>query len=132
MARYITIGELLRLHGVMIKRYGGSEGVRDLGLIEAAVARPQAGFGDYEAYPDLFMKAAVLLHSLINNHGFIDGNKRTGVTACGAFLSLNGYQLMAEQNELVDFGVRVSLKKLSEHDIAEWLKNHCRPLTPIT
>lgn len=124
MLRYITLKEVLQIHAVMMKRYGGSEAIRDLGLIEAAIARPQAGFGDHEAYPDIFMKAAVLLHSLVRNHGFIDGNKRTGITTCGTFLILNGFKIKTEQDKLVALAISSAEGQLSESQIAEWLKNH--------
>ncbi len=128
MARYLTVEEVLRIHAVMIKRYGGSEGVRDLGLIEAAIARPSAGFGDHEAYPDIFMKAAVLLHSLVKNYGFVDGNKRTALTACGTFLILNEYLITANEQELVNFTVSIAKDKLTEAQIADWLKHHTKPV----
>lgn len=128
MIRYVSLQEVLLIHVLMIKRYGGKEGIRDLGLIEAATARPQAGFGDHEAYPDIFMKAAVLLHSLVRNHGFIDGNKRTAITACGTFLLLNGYTFQPEQSELVRLVLSVAEDQVSEEQVAAWLKR----LTKIT
>jgi death on curing protein len=124
MIRYITVKEVLRMHWRVIKTFGGSHGVRDLNLLESALARPKAGFGDYEAYPDIFMKAAVLLYSLIKNHPFIDGNKRTGLTACIVFLKRNGFMLQADESDIVTFTVSIAEGKMAEEDIAAWLKEH--------
>ncbi|MCJ7584226.1 MAG: type II toxin-antitoxin system death-on-curing family toxin [Anaerolineales bacterium] len=76
-------------------RRGGAHGVRDLAMLESAVARPQTTFGGKDLYPDLFTKVAALLDSLINDHPFVDGNKRTGITAAALFLRRNGYRLKA-------------------------------------
>jgi death-on-curing protein len=90
VTRYLTIPQILFLHARLIEETGGSQGLRDLGLLEAASARPQATFGGEELHPDLFEKAAALMDSLINNHPFIDGNKRTGIATAGIFLLQNG------------------------------------------
>ena len=124
MARYLTVKEILRIHWRVIKMFGGSHGVRDLNLLESAVARPKAGFGDYEAYPDVFIKAAVLVSSIINNHPFIEGNKRTGLMSCRIFLKRNGYKLQGTEGELVDFAIAIAAGELSEQEIADWFKGH--------
>ena len=80
---YLTPEQVLFIHSRLVAETGGSHGVRDLGLLESAVARPRATFDGKELYPDLFTKTAVLMDSLINNHPFLDGNKRTGITAAG-------------------------------------------------
>lgn len=90
----------------MIDKTGGSHGVRDLGLLESAVMRPKATFGGEELYSDVFSKAAALMHSLIRNHPFVDGNKRTGIAAAGLFLAQNGVQLTGKKripNRLPDY-----------------------------
>ena len=102
--------------------------MRDIGLLESAVYRPQASFGGQDLYPDLFAKAAALGHSLISNHPFIDGNKRIGFEAMRLFLRLNGYDIKASENEKFDFVMNISVKKLNEHAITEWLKKHSRKL----
>ncbi len=124
MGRYVELAELLALHEEIIRQKGGTFGVRDQSLLESALARPRAGFGDYEAYPDIFTKAAVLLHSLVKNHGFVDGNKRTGFVTAITFLGLNGYILSVSQKEVVEFVVRVAEGKQSEEEIASWIKQH--------
>lgn len=108
----------------MIKRFGGSFGIRDLGLIESAVARPKATFGGEYLYPSLFDKAAALLQSLLKNHAFVDGNKRTALTSAGIFLRKNGYKLVNNHREEVEFAIRVDNGNLTVAQISKWLKIH--------
>ncbi len=122
---YITLDEVLAIHDDMVERYGGSFGIRDLGLIQSAIARPQASFGGQDLYPTLIDKAAALFHSLIFNHAFADGNKRTSLTSTARFLHLNGYELKADQEELINFPLKVENKHLDIEQIAKWLKEHC-------
>lgn len=126
MIKYLTTEQVLLIHDDMVHKFGGSHGIRDLGLVESAVARPQAGFGDFEAYPDLFLKAAVLIHSLLKNHAFIDGNKRTSTTAAEMFLWQNGYEIDAKKNEIYNLAMAVEDNSLPEDKIAEWLKKHSK------
>ncbi|MEA3377124.1 MAG: type II toxin-antitoxin system death-on-curing family toxin [Chloroflexota bacterium] len=88
------------LHERLIQLTGGSSGLRDPGLLESAVPRPQASFDGEELYPDLWTKAAALMQSLIKNHPFVIGNKRTAVTATGVFLELNHHRLTASNMDL--------------------------------
>ena len=74
-----SIDQVIEMHSILIRRTGGSDGIRDLGLIESALARASAGFGEFERYPSVIAKAAAIAHGLGSNHGFIDGNKRVGV-----------------------------------------------------
>jgi len=119
--RYLTSEQLLFIHSRLIAETGGSHGVRDLARLESAVARPQAVFDRKELYPDVFLKAAALLDSLVNNHPFIDGNKRTGIAAAALFLQANGRQLTASTSELEEF----SLEAVTSHPdliiLADWL-----------
>ena len=116
------------IHNAAIRRYGGSDGVRDAGLVESALARPRASFGDYEAYPDLYSKAAVLIEGLIKNHGFVDGNKRTASATTAVFLQKNGYYYTIGQKALVDFVVEVAEGKYDTDQIATWLKKHSKKI----
>lgn len=125
-AVYITLDEVLAIHDDMVERYGGSFGIRDLGLIQSAIARPQATFGGEDLYPTIIDKAAALFHSLIFNHAFTDGNKRTSLTSTARFLYLNGYKLDAEDQELIDFPLRVENKHLDIEEISKWLKTHTK------
>jgi death-on-curing protein len=84
---YLSLGQALELHRVQIRRFGGSAGLRDRGALEAALARPQMTFGGEDLYPDVASKAAALMHSLVMNHPFVDGNKRVGAHASVLFPS---------------------------------------------
>ena len=100
----------------------------DLGLLASAVARPQATFDSEDLYPNLFMKAAALMESLILNHPFVDGNKRVGVTAAGLFLRQNGWQLQSSNADLESFTFKVATTPPSTEGIAEWLREHSVPV----
>ncbi len=106
---------------------GGSHGVRDQGLLESAVYRPQSTFGGQDLYPNLFLKVAVLGHSIIKNHPFIDGNKRTGFEAMRLMLRINGFDVHASEKKKFDFVLEIAEGKLCEEDIANWLENQIRP-----
>lgn len=115
---YLTAEQVLFIHARLISETGGDHGVRDLGLLLSAVARPQATFDQQDLYPDLFSKAAAFLESLIGNHAFVDGNKRTAITSAGLYLRLNGYCLTANNEQLESFTLDcaqglVSLKKMA-------------------
>lgn len=114
------------LHDQMVKRFGGSHGVRDLGLIESAVERPKATFDGVDLYPDIFTKAAALMHSLLKNHAFVDGNKRTAYSSCGVFLKLNGHKLQNMHKESIKFTMDVENNSLPLEEIAKWLKKHSK------
>lgn len=91
MREYLTALEILALHQALLERYGGAPGIRDMGAVEAAVFRPQCGY-----YGDIVEEAAALLESLLINHPFVDGNKRTAFAACDVFLRINGRGLQAD------------------------------------
>jgi len=121
---YLTVEEVILLHSRLIQRTGGAGGVRDLGLLESAVARPRASFGGEDLYPDLWSKAAALMHSLIHNHPFVDGNKRTAITAMGILLELNGYELAASNEAALTFTRRVLREKMELEEMASWAPAH--------
>lgn len=122
--KFLSTEEVLFIHDQMIKRFGGSLGIRDLGLIESAVARPKATFGGEYLYITIFDKAAALLQSLLKNHPFVDGNKRTALTSAGTFLKRNGWKLINNHEEEVEFAIRVDNEHLSVEQISNWLKEH--------
>lgn len=122
--RYLTVEQVLFIHARLIAETGGSHGVRDLGLLQSAVARPQASFEGEELYPNVFGKAAALLESLANNHSFLDGNKRTAITAAALFLLYNGYRLTASNEEVVTFMMSVAQGKLPFEAIIDWLNQN--------
>lgn len=122
----LTAEQVLFLHARLIQETGGSHGVREVGLLESAVARPQATFDGEELYTDVFTKAAVLSESLMRNHPFVDGNKRTGIAAAALFIYRNGLRLTASNKELESFTHLVASlhPKISEN--TNWFKSHSR------
>ncbi|HLA88427.1 MAG TPA: type II toxin-antitoxin system death-on-curing family toxin [Anaerolineales bacterium] len=121
---YLTAQQVLFLHARLVAETGGSHGVRDINLLLSAVGRPQASFDDQDLYPDLFTKAAALMDSLIRNHPFVDGNKRTGISAAGLFLRINGYRLNPSNIELEKFTIEVAHSKYPVEEIAVWLQTN--------
>ena len=99
-----------------------------MGLLESALGRLQATFEGKELYPDLWSKAAALMHSLIRNHPFVDGNKRMALTATGLFLELNGYQLTTGSESVLAFVRRVVRGDMELGEMASWLEAHSDPL----
>jgi death-on-curing protein len=121
---YLNPEQVLFIHSRLIEETGGTHGLRDLSMLLLAIARPQATFDNKELYPDLFKKAAVLMESLLQNHPFMDGNKRTGITAAAMFLRINGYRLTASNLELEQFTFRVVLENPEIGEIAEWFEKN--------
>ena len=114
-----TLQETLELHEQLILRFGGSAGVRDMGLLESALVRPQTGY-----YDTLSLQAAALLQSLCQNHCFVDGNKRVAFASTAIFLRMNGYRLMVKPDEGESFLVdHVIQSKIAFEDIATWLES---------
>jgi death on curing protein len=123
---YLTAEQILFLHARLVAEIGGSHGVRDLGLLLSDVGRPQTSFDNQDMYPDLFMKAAALMDSLISNHPFVDGNKRTGIAAAALFLDANGYRLQLSNMELEKFTLEAARSGHTIEDIAAWLQINAR------
>lgn len=105
--RFLSVQEILELHERLVERFGGSHGLRDLGMLESAVAMPQAGFGEAYLHEDIFEMAAAYLFHIVMNHPFIDGNKRTGTHAALVFLADNGYAVTLSQDEKYDLVIGV-------------------------
>ncbi len=126
--RYLTPEQVLFIHARLVAETGGERGIRDLGLLSSAVSRPQAVFDGNELYPDIFHKAAALLESLVNNHPFVDGNKRTGITAAAMFLQINSYSLTASNQELESFVLSIASGRQTIDSIMDWLKSHSRAI----
>jgi death-on-curing protein len=126
--RSLTPEQVLFLHAQLVAETGGSHGVRDISMLLSALGRPQASFDDQDLYPDIFAKAAALLDSLIRNHPFVDGNKRTGIAAAAIFLRLNGYRLTVDNTELENFTLQVARAELALEQIAGWLREHAEAL----
>jgi death-on-curing protein len=124
LAQYLTVDDICRINEAEV----GPNLLADFGLVESAVLRPQSTIGGQDAYPDIHRKAAALFHSLVSNHAFLDGNKRTAVLAVIAFFNLNGWSLRADQGDLVNFAVWVAELHPSVEGIAEWLAERTAPL----
>jgi len=122
--RYLTVGEVLEIYSQVMKQSGGGVGIRELGALESAVAQPRMTFNGDELYPTIVEKASALGFSLIQNHPFIDGNKRAGHAAMESFLMFNGYEISANADEQVDVILGVASGKIERNTFTEWLKNH--------
>ena len=123
---YPTLAETLELHSRLIERFGGKDGVRDLGLLESALMRPQTGY-----YKSLSLEAAALLQSLTQNHAFIDGNKRVAFATTAIFLRMNGYRLKVDPDNGESFIIADVIKKKAGIEfIAEWLEKHMKRVEP--
>lgn len=122
--RYLTPEQLLFLHSRLVEETGGEHGLRDTGMLLSALGRPQSTFDDHDLYPDLFQKTAALLDSLIRNHPFVDGNKRTAIAAAAIFLKLNGYQLRVADAEMVRFTLACAKSLVGLDEIRDWLQKY--------
>jgi death-on-curing protein len=118
----IILADILELHENSINDFGGSHGIRDMGLLEAALARPYQTFSGNDLYPTTLEKAAALGESLIKNHPFVDGNKRTGLLAMVSFLINHQHSLTASPTDLYDFIIKISTGAFSFNEIVIWLK----------
>ncbi len=127
MIRYITLGEALELHARIMAQSGGIATLLSIGALESALAQPRMTFGSEELYPTLVEKAAALGFALIQNHPFVDGNKRTGHALMEVFLLLNGYEIQATVDEQEDVILRVASGSMPCGDFTAWLRLHVRP-----
>ena len=124
--RKLSLEQILELHVISIQRYGGSDGIRDLGRLESAVAsQSQEVFGD-ELNKTIFEKAAALIRNLIGDHPFTDGNKRTAMLSGMTLLEINGYELIAKKGEVEDFAVKVAVDHFEVVEIAKWLESNSK------
>lgn len=123
---YLTPQDILVIHAQLIDATGGSHGIRDLGLLLSLVERPKAAFGNKELYPGIFQKTAAYAESLALYHMFLDGNKRTAISASARFLFLNGFELRASNKEVEKFMMKIVNKKMDISSIAKWLEKHSK------
>ena len=114
------------MHTVAVTEFGGSQGIRDRGLLESAIARPLATFGGKNLYDTPFKRAAALAESLVLNHGFVDGNKRSAMFAMAAWLDREGYSIDAARGELRDLALSIASHEHSTEQIAAWLAQRSR------
>jgi len=124
--KYLTPQNVIQIHFELVEETGGSQGLRDLGLLESAVMRSRQTFDGKDLYSTLILKSAALIHSLLLNHVFVDGNKRTATVAMIEVLILNGKKFKATNKEIVDFALWVENKKPKLEQIADWIKKHTK------
>jgi death on curing protein len=120
--KYLKVEQVLRTHLRVVEQSGGDPGVRDLGLLESAVAQPRAAFGGKDFYPELAQKAVALAFSLVKNHPFADGNKRTGYAAMKMFLSRNGHTIEAPLDERESIFVQLASGQLDRDRFLAWVR----------
>lgn len=126
MTVYLSVPQVLALHALQVEHFGGARQVRNRAALESAVARPHATFDGDDLYPDLASKAAALLHSLVQNHPFVDGNKRTGAMACEFFVEINEHLLVATDDELEDLVMATARGEFEQEALAIWIRQRLR------
>ena len=122
---FLTLDDILESHLNQIDTYGGSHGIRHIGLLESAIAQPEACFGGQYLHADIFEMAAAYLYHLVMNHPFVDGNKRVGLEAALIFLEINNATLKASDEDLVELVLKTTLGQVGKRDIAEFFRSHC-------
>ncbi|MBF9254316.1 type II toxin-antitoxin system death-on-curing family toxin [Pontibacter sp. 172403-2] len=118
----ISIKEVEQIHDLLIEEFGGAKGIRDFGALDAAINRPFATFGQQELYPTPAGKAAAVIESILINHPFIDGNKRTGYVLMRLLLLQSGQDIKAEQEEKYDFVISIATGRLTFDGIKDWIE----------
>lgn len=126
--KFVYIDEVLTIHSRMLEIGGGREGVHDFTLLHSAVERPKAQFGGRYLYASIWLMSAALLHSLVKNHPFEDGNKRTAYFTTWRFLEKNRYTLRGKKDEAVEFMVEVDTQSKTLEEIASWLKKNSKKI----
>ena len=124
--RYLTLGEVVELHQRLLTQTGGASGIRDLGLLESALAQPKATFGGADLHPTVGDKAAALGFALVANHAFVDGNKRVGHAAMEVFLVLNNFEIEASVDEQERLMLDVAVGAIDRAALAQWLSAHVK------
>ncbi|HFI0025934.1 TPA: type II toxin-antitoxin system death-on-curing family toxin [Streptococcus suis] len=122
--KILTVEQVIALHSRLIQATGGLDGVRDTGLIESSLSSAFSTYFGVEKYPSIEEKAARLCYLLVNNHAFLDGNKRIGVYVMIIFLELNGIVLNQTDEEIVKLGLGVASSELDYSAILEYIRNH--------
>ncbi|MFG0335759.1 MAG: type II toxin-antitoxin system death-on-curing family toxin [Maioricimonas sp. JB049] len=125
--RYLSLGEVLVIHRLVLAQSGGASGLRDFSALESAIAQPQMMYGGKELYEDIETKAAALCYSLVMNHPFVDGNKRIGHAAMETFLIMNGFELDAPVDESEDVILRLAAGQVLRSELVGWVVAHLTP-----
>jgi len=121
--RFLEFDHVVRIHMSMIERYGGGPGICDTGLLQSAIAMPQASFGDQRLHTDLFEMAAAYLFHIVRNHPFIDGNKRTGAASAIVFLAMNEIEIEADEEGLVELTLGVASSRTDKPEVAAFFRD---------
>jgi death-on-curing protein len=124
--QFLSVEDVIEIHADQIERYGGSLGVRDIELLQSAIGMPEAGFGEQYLHADLYEMAAAYLYHIVQNHPFIDGNKRTGAMTAFVFLKLNGLTLDAAESSFEEIVLRAAQGHIGKAAIAEFFRKHAR------
>jgi death on curing protein len=122
--RYLTLGEVVELHRLVLTVTGGASGIRDLGVLASAVAQPRATFGGSDMYPSLIEKAGALGFALVQSHPFVDGNKRVAHAAMATFLLLNGADIDATVDEQEQLMLDLASSRVTRIQLVDWLRQH--------
>ena len=122
--------EVLYLHHRIVEQSGGSHGVRDIGLLDSALQRPFGGINEDQFFVTIPEKIASILDSIVRNHPFVDGNKRTGMSIAVLTLEMNGYRFLASHTEFVEYAVQLANERPTVSSIADWLIVHSEPASP--
>ncbi len=122
--KMVTLNDILLFHKKIIEETGGREGVRDVGLIDSSLNRAFQTFNEIELHQGIIEKISVMTFSLINNHGFVDGNKRIGIATMLLILKLNNIKIEYTQNELVKLGFGIADGTIDEKEIKNWIEHH--------
>ena len=122
----IQIEDALRIHDILIVEFGGSSGVRDQGALEAAINRPYGSFANSDLYPTPPEKAAAILQSIVGNHPFVDGNKRTGYVLMRLILLQSNFDIESSEEDKYELVIEISKGNLDFNEILEWIRNHLK------
>lgn len=123
-ARFLTLNQVLRLHEMQLEAFGGSTGIRDLGLLESAMGNVEATFAGEYLHQTLYEMGAAYLYGICRNHPFVDGNKRTAAAAALTFFEMNGVEIEATEDELYDLVIGVAEGRIEKDAVASFFEDH--------
>lgn len=129
--QFLILSEVLTLHQMQLDRFGGSHGIRELGLLESAMGNVGATFGGEYLHQSVYEMAAAYLYGICRNHPFVDGNKRTAAAAAITFLDLNGIEIEASEDKLYDLVIGVAEGRVTKDAVASFLEGHSSSAAPL-